>query len=289
MNSEAQGQAAAVRFRDEHRMGAHPLGDLVSIIEQAMGIDVAILDADADEHGLTVRDPVRDAVFIGVARTRRPMRQRSTLAHELAHVLFEDWTEAQPAGWSERTPTEVRADAFARHLLVPIQGLREFLGSRTSVGQSTLSEVVQRFLVSPQLAAIALHQAGYINADTKHEWMSLTAPQLAGRFGWSDHYHALQADSHQRRAPQRLLARAIAGYEQGVVSAQTVATLRGVTLAEAEADLQQAGVTPLRPDIVWVDTAQLPEVQIDLNALDQALDTPDDATDNHRAEGHHAG
>jgi Zn-dependent peptidase ImmA (M78 family) len=61
------------------------------VIEQATGIDVAVLDVGPDEHGLTMRDPGRDAVFIGVARTRNPMRQRSTLAHELGHVLFEDW------------------------------------------------------------------------------------------------------------------------------------------------------------------------------------------------------
>jgi hypothetical protein len=61
---------------------------------------------------------------------------------------------------------------------VPVEGLPEFLEKRELVTQSTLSEVVQRFLVTPQLAAIALYQADYIDDDIKQEWMALTAPKL---------------------------------------------------------------------------------------------------------------
>ncbi len=276
MNAETEGRAAAARFRQEHHLGVQPLGDLVTIIEQATGIDVAVLDVGPDEHGLTMRDPARDAVFIGVARTPNPMRQRSTLAHELGHVLLEDWSDDSTGDWCDRSPTEIRADAFARHLLVPVEGLREFLGTREFVTQPTLSGVVQRFLVSPQIAAIALHQADYINNDTKQEWMALTAPQLAARFGWSDQYRALQADSNQRRAPQRLLARAIKGYAEAVLSAQAIATLRGTTLAAAEAELREAGVVPAKQVVEWVDPAELPDVHVDLAALDEDLNAPDD-------------
>jgi Zn-dependent peptidase ImmA (M78 family) len=276
LNTETEGRTAAVRFRREHHLGLQPLGDLVAIIEQATRIDVAVLDVGPDEHGLTMRDPVRGTVFIGVARTRNPMRQRSTVAHELGHVLFEDWADGSTDNWSDRSPTEIRADAFARHLLVPVEGLREFLGTRELVTQSTLSEVVQRFLVSPQIAAIALHQADYIDDDTKHEWMALTASKLAARLGWSDQYRALQADSDQRRAPQRLLARAITGYAEGVLGAQTIATLRGITLEAAEADLREAGVVPVERPIAWADPAELPNVDMDLAALEETLNVPDD-------------
>jgi Zn-dependent peptidase ImmA (M78 family) len=66
---------------EHHRLGVQPMDDLA-------------------EHGLTMRDPRRNAVFIGVARTRNPMRQRSTLAHELGHVLFEDWADNDAGNWS---------------------------------------------------------------------------------------------------------------------------------------------------------------------------------------------
>ncbi|MBP2334012.1 Zn-dependent peptidase ImmA (M78 family)/transcriptional regulator with XRE-family HTH domain [Saccharothrix coeruleofusca] len=275
LSAETEGRAAAERFRQEHHLGTQPLGDLVALIEQTTGIDVAVLDAGPDEHGLTMRDPTRGAVFIGVARTQNPMRQRSTLAHELGHVLFQDWRDSTAGNWSERTPAEVRADDFARHLLVPIDGLREFLGARETITRSDLSAIVQRFLVSPAIAAIALHQAEYIDTATKQEWMALSAPHLAIRFGWGDQYRALQVESDQRRAPQRLLARAIRGYVEGVLPVQAIATLRGVESAVVEADLGEAGVVPVERPVVWADPAELPDVHVDLEALDEALDALD--------------
>lgn len=279
MNAEAEGRTAAARFRRNHHLGGQPLGDLVAVIEQATGIDVAVLDVGPDEHGLTMRDPGRNAVFIGVARTRNPMRQRSTLAHELGHVLFADWADNDTGNWSDRTHEEIRADAFARHLLVPANGLREFIADRSPVTQSTLSAVVQRFLVSPAIAAIALAQAGYVDAATKQEWMELSAPKLAVRFGWSDQYHALQADSDRRRAPQRLLARAIKGYAEGVLPAQAIATLRGLPVADVEAELREAGVVPAERMVSWTDATDLADVQVDLAALDEDLNAPDDRRD----------
>jgi Zn-dependent peptidase ImmA (M78 family) len=276
MNAETAGCTAAARFRREHHLGVQPLGDLVAIIEQATGIDVAVLDVPWDEHGLTVRDPARGVVYIGVARTSNPMRQRSTLAHELAHVLFEDWTDGGGAeSWGSRTREEIRADAFARHLLLPIAGLREFLGDAGPLTEANLSAIVQRFLVSPQIAAIALSRDGHITEATKQDWMALTTPRLATRFGWSDQYRAMRAESDHRRAPQRLLARAIKGYAEGVLSAQAIATLRGIPREAAEAELHEAGVLPAERPTSWADPAELPEVDVDLAALDDDLNAPD--------------
>ncbi|WP_433294162.1 ImmA/IrrE family metallo-endopeptidase [Actinoplanes sp. CA-030573] len=276
MSSEAEGRAAADQFRNEHRLGRQPLGDLVALIEQATGIDVSVLDAGPDEHGLTMRDPTRGTVFIGVARTRRPMRQRSTLAHELAHALFEDWTDTSPPGSTVRPPAEVRADAFARHLLVPLLGLRDFLGAARDADLATLSAVVQYFLVSPAIAVIAMEQAGYIDAATKQSWMSTTTPQLAVRYGWSDQYHALQADADQRRAPQRLLTRAIHAYTEGLLAPQAIATLRGVPVTTLEQELSEAGIVPAEDAVAWTPVADLPDADVDLDALDADLGGPGD-------------
>jgi hypothetical protein len=100
-------------------------------------------------------------------------------------------------------------------------------------------------------------------------------PQLAGRFGWSDQYLALRNDSDQRRAPQRLLTRAIRGYTESVVSAQAIAVLRGITAEAAELDLSQAGVTKVEHPSVWANAADLPEVDVDLAALEDDLNAPD--------------
>ena len=41
MTRESEGKAQAEAFRAEHALGLGPLGDLVTIIEQAQGLDVA--------------------------------------------------------------------------------------------------------------------------------------------------------------------------------------------------------------------------------------------------------
>ena len=201
MTPEQQGSSRAERFRAQHHLGHLPLGDLAALIEQTTNHDVAVLDAHPDEHGLTMRDPARNVTFIAVARTRNPMRQRSTLAHELAHALFGDWDSTQ--NLSTRSHEEIRADAFARHLLIPGDGLREFIGDRHDLTEADLSAVVQWFQVSPPIAAIALSSRSLIDNETKQSWMSLGTPNLATRFGWSDQYQSLQNDANRTRSPQR--------------------------------------------------------------------------------------
>lgn len=278
MTPEKQGRQAAEMFRKEHHLGTQPLGDLVTIIEQTLSHDVAVLDADPDEHGLTMRDPKRNVVFIGVARTPHPMRQRSSLAHETSHAIFEDWFTGDDHDLAARRSEEQRADAFARHLLIPQDGLAEFLTTRIKpLSEADLSAVVQHFLVSPQVAAIALHEGGYIDASTKKEWMSVHTPRLATRFGWLDHYRMLQADSNQTRVPQRLLARAISGYEAGVVSIQTIATLRGVPSETVIQEFEAAGITAVTAKSSTLDSAALPAVDLDIDAFlsDIEPDTPE--------------
>lgn len=264
VGAEKQASDAAWEFRARHHLGVQPLGDLVELIERTTCADVAVLDPDDGEHGLTMRDPVGGAVFIGIARSRNPMRQRSTLAHELGHLIFEDW--ANETEYGARSPEEIRADAFARHLLIPVVGVREFLGEGRPATETDLSALVQRFRVSPQIAAIALYDGGHIDEDTKATWMRCSTPQLATRHGWSDHYASLQDDSDRLRAPQSLVARAVTGYAEGVVTAQTLATLRGVPLETMLAELEAAGVRPsqLEP----ADTEELPDLDVDLSGLE---------------------
>lgn len=246
MNAEVQGKAKAVEFREKHNLGVQPLGDLVSLIENVTDYEVTVLDVDdSDEHGLTMRDPVRDAAFIAVARTRNPMRQRSTLAHELSHVLFEDWFEGVAEELSQRTFPEQRADAFARNLLIPLKGIEGILGRPgRELTEADLSLLVQSFLVSPAIAAIALSNGGYIAETKKKEWMKISTSRLATRFGWSEQYAMLQSDSDKTRAPQRLLTRAIAGYQEGIVSAQTIAVLRNLPVEDVVHELEAAGIFP---------------------------------------------
>ena len=104
----------------------------------------------------------------------------------------------------------------------------------------------------------------------------LRTPRLAARFGWADQYQMLQTSSDRRRAPQRLLARAITGYVEGVLPAQAIANLRGISLETLMEELSQAGVTPAERPIAWADPDELPDAHVDLAALDADLAAADD-------------
>lgn len=276
MSNEREAEKAAKEFRKKYKLGTQPLGNIVTLIEQTVGHDVAIIDADDDEHGMTMRDPESGTIFIAVAATPHPMRQRSSLAHELAHIIFGDWGETDREDYSRRTPEEIRADAFARHLLIPKKGLKEFLDAAPrrspEITERTLSEVVQRFLVSPAIAAIVLRDLGCIDEDRRKQWGKLKSRKLATRFGWVDMYDAMSESSQRTKAPRNLLARAIGGYTEGVVSLQTVANLRGVSAEEVQAEFEESGIVPVQDDVAWASADELPEVDIDLSDLDDLGD-----------------
>lgn len=131
-----------------------------------------------------------------------------------------------------------------------------------------LSMVVQRFQASPAIVAIQLERAGYIDKARKREWQTQRTPSLAARFGWIDQYRAMQQESDTRRAPQRLLARATAGYVANVVSLQAIARLRGINTHTVEEEFTEADIAQIEQSTTWTSAADLPPVEADFGDLD---------------------
>jgi hypothetical protein len=63
-------------------------------------------------------------------------------------------------------------------------------------GEADLSRIVQRFLVSPQLALVALRQRRVVLPGNAEAWERIRTPDLATKYGWMDRYQQLQADSN---------------------------------------------------------------------------------------------
>lgn len=270
MRAEQEAAKTATKFRQTHSLGNQPLADLVTLIERTTGVDVAVIDASADSHGMTAHDPESGATFIAVAKTDHPMRQRSTLAHELGHHLFRDREATKDGHWDDRDPCEIRADAFARHVLVPMPAVKEFLSTVITIGEQDLSNIVQWFGVSPAMAAIAMRHAGTINDETKNRWRHLFSPTLAARYGWIDQYQTMQASANQRRSPQKLLARAIRGYSEGVVGVPVIARLSAIDETLAHAILESGQACPGDGAATWAGADTLPDVEVDLSDLEDA-------------------
>lgn len=195
------------------------------------------------------------------------MRWRSNLGHELGHLVFNDHNAGQPAKLEIDSLAENRAQSFARHLLLPIDAIANFVERYGKLDLANFSDLVQRFEVSPALAAIQLREAGHIDDDIYSEWSSTYTPVLAARFGWMDQYRALQAESRQRRSPQRLLARAVEGYLAGVVTIESLASVRGMPVPELQTELEEAGLVP-----VEVTRAAAVATSVDLGEQDDFID-----------------
>lgn len=58
-----------------------------------------------------------------------------------------------------------------------------------------------------------------------------------------------------------LVARAIRGYEEGVLNAQAIATLQGCTEAETLAELEEAGIFPRSLEIEFIEVEDVASMQ----------------------------
>ncbi|TAK69148.1 MAG: ImmA/IrrE family metallo-endopeptidase [Actinomycetota bacterium] len=235
-SNESLGRARAEAFRAEHELGVSAVKDVFALVHATTGIDVLSLDAGEAEHGLSMRDPATGRSVIAVATTSNPMRQRTSVAHELGHVLAGDIDRPTGDRPGARTPAEIQADTFARHLLLPLAAVRIRVAT-SNVSRAELSAIVQEFEVSPRVAAIQLKETRYIDAATCGAWAPLSAQVLAAEFGWLSQYRSLVAASQQPRAPQALMARAVAGYYSGVLGLPEVALWYGQDAADLEAEL----------------------------------------------------
>lgn len=243
MSNEGIGRTAAEKFRSDYSLGAAPIANLARVIERSVGIGVAYVRSSAPGHGMTMA--LDDTFLMAVGCTPHPMRLRSTLAHELGHYqLGTVYRRASGVDWSQRNPDEIQADAFARHLLVPMSAVTEVVRSR-AVTLAMLSDIVQTFLASPSMVAIQMRDAGAIEAGTCREWGQIPTGTVAARFGWHREYQALVEESSKPRGPQSLMMRVMEGYRQGSVTASTVAKLNGDSRAvDAKAALAEDGVNP---------------------------------------------
>lgn len=204
----------------------------------ATGIDVLSIDVPPTEHGLSMTDPTTGRTVIAVATTSHPMRQRSSIAHELGHVLAGDLDSKTPLVPGDRSPAEIGADAFARHLLLPLEAVQRRLPKgHASATLSDLSALVQEFEVSPALAAIQLRTTGRIDAETCAAWSKHSTAHLATTFGWLSQYRSLAADSATPRAPQSLMTRAVEGYQRGVLGIAELSAWYGQDPEDLEKEL----------------------------------------------------
>lgn len=244
---ESHAKHLADELRSRLDLGNGPIKDLFELAFLAADVDVLSMDAPDEEHGLSMTDTSTGRTVVAVSTTPHAMRQRSSIAHELGHILAGDPNQEGSLPTGQRNHEEQRADAFARHLLLP-SGWVEAKFASGQAALHDLSEIVQEFSLSPAMATIQLHKVGVVDRVVCDEWMRQYSRTLAARFGWLSQYQDMCRASQRPRAPQRLMARAATGYKAGIISSTELAQWYGRPAEELEELLGPPDLMPETDD-----------------------------------------
>lgn len=132
-----QGERLAAEERRRLGLGDKALPDIAELLE-SQGLRTGIVDLPADVSGLTLNDR-EVGFFVVVNRSLHILRRRFSFAHEYAHVLADRDRFGLVSRSSERENViEVRANAFGASLLMPEDGVRQFVAG---LGKGMLSRV----------------------------------------------------------------------------------------------------------------------------------------------------
>lgn len=228
-----------------------PVGDLVGLVE-GLGVPVERRPLPDDVHGMTVHDEsdARWTAVVFISSADWWTRQRYTLAHELCHLLYRD---SQPVivDRDEEDSTdlpEIRAEAFARHLLLPDAAVRDRLTSDypsdlALVADLILSYGVSRTAVLKALAAVAdwsEDRLARVNAG------ALSVTELMAGAGRQDEWLAACADQREPSPSGLLLDLALNAYREQLVPVDAVADVLDRAGDEVSEELRVQGWAPAR-------------------------------------------
>jgi len=170
-------EAIAEQERYRLQLGIEPIANLVAVVENE-GLRVVGADLPEDDvDGAFLFVPEYDSAVALINRTKPPMRQYFTLAHEYGHLLLHrDRPEVRERGiFRAKMPEERQANAFAAAFLMPrplIERMYDEYGfSRKHKPLPTYGWLVmmRRLRVSLQALACRLYNLGCI-CKSERDW-----------------------------------------------------------------------------------------------------------------------
>ncbi len=225
------------------------------------GLAVSVIDLPDGVSGAYTFEEGQGFVFVNLRDA--VVRQRFTLAHELAHHLFEDGAvvddEEAVFGASSR-PVERRARTFAAEFLVPLRAVEAWFTARgaDTVTLQLVVELATYFRVSAKTALIRLGLARLIEPDgDAYEWLEGSIErgehkQLEKRLGIEETPDSLSEIRvhNQPRPPRKMWEYAVAGYEQGLLTVPRIAQATFTTSERVQELFDDAGIiqTESEPD-----------------------------------------
>lgn len=247
-----EGAGLAKTMREALGLEGAPTADLPELIERHFDADVLIWPTGEAVSGLCAHG---DGVALLFASSSFPRgHQRFTLAHELAHHLFDDPIEVvvdEDLNGQGTTP-EVRANAFATELLMPEEVLTDIVGGQR-VDATTLAVLMRTLGVSCSALLVRLRTLGLMTRDEEASWRARSVSSVLIDAGDQAPGELVQADG-TKRVPARLWRAAQRGYVDGRVGIGVLAGLRDVDADDLFLELSAEGITP---PVRTVDRADL--------------------------------
>jgi len=257
---QERGRSAAEQVRQALSIGNAPIADLVESVEHLTGADVGVVPLPSGVPGICATDPERATSVVLVNSTEVAERQRFTLAHELGHLLFGDKTHVD-AVEGDRSPQEILCDEFARHLIIPEDGVRAWLShvldavGMPGVDERVMALLARHFGASPEVTRIQLDRMGMLPGELQDVGLP-SGRRWAYRYGWGPHFDSDQAAAGQLRPPRRILDRAVEAYREGKLGIGVLAKLQDLPIPQMEQALAEAGVF-INPVVRRADVAAL--------------------------------
>jgi len=171
-----QGEWLANELRRRLDLGTAPIRSMSELVGH-MGIRLIWTESlDEAIQGLALYDPRRGSSLVVNLRGRGGAwwTLRSTIAHELCHILF-DRVPAEPLGLvsraGDRQGVEQRANAFSVYFLAPRDGVARFLIERGrrpfDVDPYDVHALMAHFALGKEAATWHLKHLGWIDEDTR--------------------------------------------------------------------------------------------------------------------------
>lgn len=221
-----QGVVLADWIRGELELGIGPVRNMASLVENELGVDVAVVALGDGLSAVAAFDDERSVALVAVQVAESSARQRFSLGHELCHVLVGDGhaLNADPS----RSPAERRADKFAQNFLLPAGGIRHWLsnagygpGERVSFDDACV--LADSYSVSPVVVWMALQDLGI-----QPEESAPTAARAALVAGHLTRFQQREQSAEVERVPQRIEARILAALRRGHLNVVAAAGALGV-------------------------------------------------------------
>lgn len=233
----SEGYELAAYLRQQLGVGLEPIRSMRELVEHRLGVPIVQVELPAAIAGATISVSNRRGIMLNtVGANTNVWIRRTTLAHELGHLLFDP--EARLAsvrvdGYEEmqrnteetagsQDDVEQRANAFAVEFLAPRESVRQ-ITDLAAVTAESIQNVMSRFGIGRAAARYHVGNAWYGQAELPPESSIRSAPSYADRAAedFTQDFFPIEGTPGRRRGRfAMLVAEAV---DAGLITADTAA------------------------------------------------------------------